>query len=52
MYQLQSGPKIRDQTAYKSVWSGPVPVPQSGPVNLAECMASGTMAASAVACQS
>jgi hypothetical protein len=31
---LRSGPKIWDWTAYKSVRSGPIPVPQSGPVSL------------------
>ena len=31
---LRSGLKIWDRTAYKSVQSGPVPVPRSGPVSL------------------
>jgi hypothetical protein len=31
---LRSSPKIRDRTAYKSVRSGLVPVPRSGPVSL------------------
>src|SRR5580692_2268577 len=31
---LQSGPKIWDRTALKSVQSSPVPVPRSGPVSL------------------
>src|SRR5580692_2321205 len=31
---IRSGPKIWDRTAYKSVRSSPVPVPQSGPVSL------------------
>ena len=31
---LRSGLKIWDRTAYKSVQSGPVPVPWSGPVSL------------------
>ena len=31
---LWSGLKIWDRTAYKSVQSGPVPVPRSSPVSL------------------
>ena len=31
---VRSGLKIWDRTAYKLVQSGPVPVPQSGPVSL------------------
>ena len=31
---LRSSPKIPDRTAYKSVRSGPVPVPRSSPVSL------------------